>query len=253
MTMTFTETEFDYDLELTPRLWLEGTFTDSWGWRVTYWQFDQSPVTESGTPANSFETFSPAFSDIDVDTNDPSQTLTAASDLNAYSIDVEALKYGRINRWQFGVGGGFRYASTEQGYLATLNDGVSDIGTIDFEHELEGFGPTFSAYGAHPLIHRVHLVGAARASVLFGDGASRLTATEPTPQTTIRVTNREDLLPIGEARLGLEWLSMKHPRGWQWMLTTAMEGQIWGNAGNASSETADLGFFGFNFGLGIMR
>lgn len=252
---SFSDTEFDYDLELTPRVWLEGTFTNSWGWRVTYWQFDQSPATETvSPPANEFgEISTPDFGDVDLSSNLAANVYTFASDLNAYTIDVEATKYARVSRWQLGLAGGLRYASTEQGYFASLSDGNNEIESIDFTHELEGVGPTFSAYGSRPLVHRVNLICAARGSLLFGDGSSRLAAVEDDPFTTVRVTNREDILPIGEARVGLEWLSTKHPKGWQWMLTTAMEGQIWGNAGNASSETADLGFFGFNVGAGFLR
>ncbi|MEQ8838677.1 MAG: hypothetical protein RID07_17865, partial [Lacipirellulaceae bacterium] len=73
-----------------------------------------------------------------------------------------------------------------------------------------------------------------------------------TPFTTTRTTLRDDLLSIGEARVGLQWLGDVHDNGLQWMFSTAMEGQIWGNAGSASSEDADLGFFGFNVGGGVM-
>ena len=254
-TFDFTDSEFDYDLELTPRVWLEGSLTDSWGWRFTYWQFDHQPAIASAqAPANGFGSITPpAFGDIDISAVDPAETLTASSELDVFTLDLEAMKYARINRWQFGVGCGVRYASTEQGYFATLSDGVGDIGSIDFTHDLEGFGPTFSAYGARPLLNRINIVGAARASVLFGDSASRLSAVEPLGETTTITTNRDDLLPIGEARLGVEWLSLRRPSGLQWVLSSALEGQIWGNAGNASSEDADLGFYGFNFGLGFIR
>lgn len=264
-TRLFTDTEFDYDLEMTPRVWLGAAFAESWSWRCTYWQFDQSPATEIASPAaggNSFITHpnfgtsSPEFTDVDLTTNVPTDVYTAASDLNAYSIDIEAVKNSRLSGWLLGVAGGMRYVSTEQNYNATLSDGVDVTDQLDYTQELEGFGPTISLSGMRPIFHRVNIVCAARGSLLFGDGVSRFNAVEDlggTNETTIRVTNREDLLPIGEARLGLEWMSQKSSRSYRWLLTTAMEGQIWGNAGNATSETADLGFFGFNLGAGILR
>ena len=260
---TFTDTEFDYDLELTPRVWLEAGVNDSWSWRLGYWQYDHSPGTKSTSPnANGFgEITHPAFGDVDISTTIPTDTFFASSKLNAYTIDLEALKQGQLCGWQLGVGGGLRYASVEQDYFARLTDNETgnDLrGQIDFSHALEGFGPTMSLSARRPLIGSLTLACAARGSLLFGDGSSRMIAGEDldlaNPFLTTRTTDREDLLPIGEARVGIEWLSpKKHSRSWQWMLSTAMEGQVWGNAGNASSETADLGFFGFNFGAGFLR
>ncbi len=262
---TFTDTEFDYDMEMSPRAWLGAAFTNSWSWRCTYWQFDQSPSTASTSPpANgngeithpNFNVDDPNFADVDLSTTVPTDVYTAASDLDAYTIDIEAVKNARINRWLLGVAGGVRYASTTQSYNATLSDGAAVTDQLDYSQEIEGIGPTISLSGMRPLYNRLNIVCAARGSLLFGDGVSRFTAVEDllgAPATTVRVTNREDLLPIGEARLGLEWMSQRTSRNFQWLLTTAMEGQIWGNAGNSYNESADLGFFGFSVGAGILR
>jgi len=257
---TFTDTEFDYDLKLTPRVWIEAARSDNWTWRLGYWQFDHAPGTASASPnANGFgEITHPSFGDVDISTTIPTDTFTVSSRLNAYTIDLEALKQARLSGWQLGVGGGVRYASVEQNYLAQLrNTGNVLRGQIDFSQQLEGFGPTLFLSARRPLTQSIKLVCSARGSLLFGDGTSRMVAGEDldlaNPFTTTRLTNRDDLLPIGEARLGLEWLTPRKRRGWQWMLSTAMEGQFWGNAGNAASETADLGFFGFNVGAGFLR
>lgn len=253
----FADTEFDYDLELSPRVWVEAALSDCWSWRISYWQFDHAPAATTTSPnANTFgEITHPGFRDVDISTTIPTDTFTASSSLNAYSIDLEALKSSRLSGWQLGVGGGLRYASVEQNYFAQLRNTLNVLrGQIDFTHELEGFGPTISLSAKRPLMGQVKLVCAARGSLLFGDGLSRLDALEDTaPSTTISVTNRDDLLSIAEARVGLEWLSPKKRRSWQWLLSTAIEGQTWGNAGNGSSEAADLGFFGFNVGAGFLR
>jgi len=260
---TFSDTEFDYDLELNPRVWLGVAINNQWGWRVSYWQFDHDPAAVTTSPnINTFgEITHPAFGDVDISTTIPTDTFTASSHLDAYTIDVEALKRGVLGGWQIGVGGGVRYASLEQSYSAQLrNTGNNLRGEIDFSHQLEGFGPTISLAASRPLARRVKLVCVARGSLLYGDGASRLFAREDVDlapvdlMTTTRTTNREDLLPISEARIGLEWMSPKKSGSdFQWLLSTAMEGQAWGNAGNAASETADLGFFGFTLGAGFLR
>ena len=264
-TRTFTDTEFDYDLEMSPRVWLGAAFTDAWSWRCTYWQFDQSPATETTSPpANgngsishpNFSVENPQFADVDLTTNVPTDIYTTSSDLNAYTIDIEAVKNSQLNRWLLGVAGGVRYASTEQSYSATLNDGTANTDQLDYTQELEGIGPTISLSGMRPFYERIHLVCAARGSLLFGDGVSRFDAVEDltgAPETTIRVTNREDLLPIGEARIGFEWMSRRTAGGTRWLVSTAMEGQIWGNAGNASNANGDLGFYGFSLGAGFLR
>ena len=262
-TSTFTDTEFDYDLELSPRVWLEAGLSDNWGWRLSYWQYDHSPTSTSTSPnANGFgEITHPSFGDVDISTTIPTDTFFASSKLNAYTIDLEALKQGQLCGWQLGVGGGLRYASVEQDYSAELrNTDTGDVlrGQIDYSHTLDGFGPTMSLSARRPLLGNIKLVCAARGSLLFGAGSSRMVSGEDldlaNPFTTTILSSRDDLLPIGEARVGIEWLSpKKHSRSWQWLLSTAMEGQAWGNAGNASSETADLGFFGFNFGAGFLR
>ena len=262
---TFTERSFDYDLEFSPRVWLGMSLSDHWGWRVTWWEFDESPAVESASPANGFGRvshphfgdFDPVADDIDISTNVPSDVFTAASGLDVYTIDLEALKRSRLNAWNLEVGYGIRYASSEQNYLAELRNSVNTLrGRIDFHQNLEGFGPTVSLAASRPLFGKVRLMGSARGSLLFGDGESVMVAGEDldlsTPFTTTRTTLRDDLLSIGEARVGLQWLGDVHDNGLQWMFSTAMEGQIWGNAGSASSEDADLGFFGFNVGGGVM-
>jgi len=258
---SFNDTEFNDDLEVSPRVWLGLDLGPGWGWRFSYWQFDQTPAGASGSPAeNGFgEITHPEFGDVDLSSTIPTDNFTALSNLNAYTLDLEALKQASLNRWQLAVGGGVRFASVEQNYFAQLrNTGNVLRGQIDFDHAIEGFGPTVSLSAQRPLLGGLHLTCAARGALLFGDGRSRLVAGEDldlaNPFTTTRLTNRADLLPIGEARLGLAWMAPKRDRsGWQWLLATAMEGQVWHGAGNATSETADLGFFGFSAGVGVLR
>jgi hypothetical protein len=89
---------------------------------------------------------------------------------------------------------------------------------------------------------------------LFGDSTSRLNAIEDqdldAQLTTVRTTSRDDLLPVGDVQVGLQWTPASYGV-WNPYLHVAMEGQFWGGAGNASSETGNLGFYGFNFALGM--
>jgi hypothetical protein len=131
-------------------------------------------------------------------------------------------------------------------------------GQIDFTHHLEGFGPTMSFTADRPINCNLGCFATARGSLLFGDGESLLQAGEDldltTPFNTIATHGRDDLLPIGELRLGFHWQRPKQrPAGWQLFLTSALEGQIWGSAGSATSEDGSLGLFGFHAGIGMLR
>ncbi len=255
--VTHTDTEFDYDLEFSPRVWLGADVCDGLGWRVSWWQFDHPAATSTASPpANNLgELTHPEFADVDISSTIPTDTFSAASGLNAYTIDLEATKQTGFGRWGLGLSCGLRYAFAEQTYLAQLRDvGNTLLGQINYRHSLEGFGPTMSLRAYRPWSSRLGMYCLARGSVLFGDGASTLSAGEDldliTPITTTQTTNRDDLLSIGEIQLGLQW------RGWRWralrpFVSTAIEGQVWNGAGNASSETGTLGLFGFNTSLGV--
>jgi len=155
------------------------------------------------------------------------------------------------------VGGGIRYASTEQRYFAQLRYSGNDLrDQIDFRHSLEGIGPTISLEAQRPWSRTLSTFCKARGSVLFGDGESHLNAGEDLDLTnsftTTRVTSRDDLLSIAEIQVGVRWQARSYRgRILTPFLTTAFEGQIWNGAGNASSEEGNLGFFGFNSGFGV--
>ncbi len=256
---SFTDTEFDCDLEFTPRAFLGWRYGDKVGLRATWWQFDHAAATASANPpANGFGSIThPAFGAVDISSVIPTDTFTAAADLNAYTIDIEATRETSFCGWDLGVAGGVRYARSEQGYSAELRDNATALrGSIDYRQSIEGFGPTISLSAYRPIAGDAGFFCKARGSVLFGDGKSTLAAVEDadlmTPFNTSRTTNRDDLLSIGEIQLGFRWQSLdKRGQPYRPFLTAALEGQVWNGAGNATSEDGSLGFFGFNTGAGL--
>lgn len=254
-----TDTEFDHDLELTPRVFLGWRHGDGVGMRVTWWHFDHEAQSASANPpANGFGSIThPAFGTVDISSVDPSEQVSAASSLNAYTIDLEATKETRFCGWDLGVAGGVRYAFSEQTYLAqTTNSADTLLGQIDYKQSIEGFGPTISLYASRPLTRQASLYWRGRGSLLFGDGESRLEAGEDldltAPFSTTRSTNRDDLLSIAEMQLGFRWQGKKLPhRRHIPFATFAMEGQVWNGAGNATSEEGTIGFFGFATSVGF--
>ena len=258
---SFRGSEFEYDLELSPRAWLSVDGCAGLGLRATYWQLDQDAnAIAASPPANGFGRIDhPSFGDIDISTTIPGDRFVAMSGIEAYSIDLEATKQMRFNLWAVTAGTGVRYASVEQSYLAELtNSAGTRQGQIDFQQNLGGFGPTISLNTARPLGQCFTIFGKARGSLLWGDGTVELDAGEDldltTPFRTDRVNNRDDILPITEIQVGLQWLPPPRPHyAFQPFFSAALEGQLWSNAGNATTESGDLGFFGFNVGIGFSR
>jgi hypothetical protein len=152
---------------------------------------------------------------------------------------------------------GVRFASIEQSYRGRLrqNDGVL-LGSIDYEHEQNGFGPTFGIESRRGIFGGLELFADLRASLLFGDSDSSLKAIEDqdliTPIFTEHTTSRHDLLPIAELRIGADW-SGRCTRFGRFFLRGALEGQLWSGVGNASSEDGDLAFLGLTIGGGLAR
>lgn len=254
---TFNIVEFDYQTELAPRVWLEYSANCNMGFRVIWWQFDHGAEPEALSPdANGFGRITPPdFGDIDLSTTVPGSTYSAATNLEAWTLDIEATRAFTGGCWTWLGAAGVRYAEIDQTYVSNLQSAEGNLqGTIDYAHGAEVFGPTVYMRAQRPVWPGVSLFGSVRGSLLFGDSFSELVAGEDLDLDdqlrTERFTNRDDLLPIGEVQVGLQVLTpcigIHQP-----YLHVALEGQHWNGAGNASSEDGSLGFFGFNVALGL--
>lgn len=256
---TISDTDFDYDLEFSPRVFVGWQRNCDVGFRATWWQFDHDAAPATGSPpADGLgELTSPGFRETEISTNTGTDVYAAATSMNAYTIDLEATKSTEFRAWKFGMGGGFRYAYIEQGYLGALSDDTdTTISTIDYQQSIEGFGPTVSFEALRTLSCQSGIFCKARGSVLFGDSKSRQEGVEgvnqTTPGTTTVNTASDDVLSICELQVGYRWTpAYADCRGWQPFYSVAMEGQLWDGAGNASSQDGTLGFFGFNSAIGI--
>jgi hypothetical protein len=253
---TTTDTNFEEDTELSPRIWLEYNRGTGLGARVTYWQYDHGSPERSATPADTgLQTITPpAFGAVDLSTNVPGQRYTAVSDIDLDVIDLEGTKWTQFECWQFGTTGGLRFASLSQAYRGTLSAaGGTALGSIDSSHRFDGIGPTFSIEGRRPF-GSLTFFSMARGALLFGNGESGFTALEgiggTAPFTTRASLERNDVLSVGEIQVGLE--RRKYCCNGNWFFCrTALEGQVWQGAGNAVNEDGDLGFFGLNVAFGM--
>ncbi|MBA2115442.1 Lpg1974 family pore-forming outer membrane protein [Bremerella alba] len=254
---SFSQVEFDYDLQFAPRVFVGLQMNEEIGFRATWWHFDNDPsVLTAQPPANGFGSITPPpFGTVDISTSIPGSTFQAGTGLTAYTLDLDVTRQYCISHWRIGAFGGLRYAEIDQNYLAqTTNASGALTGQIDYEHGLSGIGPTMGLYASVPVANRIELFSEARGSILFGEATSRLTAGEDldltTPFTTTTTASRDEVMTIGEVELGLRWQGCRR-RCWQPFGSVALEGQTWGDVGNATSEEGSLGFFGFNASFGF--
>ncbi len=254
---SFADTEFAYNTELAPRVWVHVSAGDALGFRATYWQFDHGAAPAVGTPPdNGFGSIiPPSFDGVDLSTTIPGSQFLANTDLNAYTIDLEFTKTAAWGSCGWVTGVGLRYAEVQQRYLSELRSAADVLqSTLDFSHLVKGIGPTVSVRTERPLTGGLSVFGLARGSLVFGDNQSLLIAIEDqdldAQLTTNSTTRRDGFLPIGDLQVGLHW----NPRQVGIVipyLHLAMESQLWGGAGNGSSDAGNLGFFGLNVSLGF--
>jgi hypothetical protein len=254
---TSTDSSFEYDLEISPRVWLEWGTADSWGWRVQWWQLDESAnQVSAAAPESGLGLVSPVpFRDIDIAVSLPGELLRADSRIELYTIDLEGTRYADFGCWSLQAAGGLRFASVEQAYRAeALNAAGAQSGLIEENRLVEGVGPTFMLGVRRRLTPRLAVFSNARASLLFGDGETTLSAGEDldlaSAFVTTRTSSNDDLLPILETQWGVDWRAPITPCH-DFFINAAIEGQWWGGVGSASDDTADLGLFGFILGLGV--
>ncbi|MCA9262993.1 MAG: hypothetical protein KDA60_04070 [Planctomycetales bacterium] len=253
----YTDSEFGYDTEFSPRVWIETLSQESLGFRVVYWQFDHAASNATVSPdANGFGRIDhPAFGDVDLSTTIPNSVYSADSDVNAYTIDMEGTKSFACGAWAVTASGGLRFGEIDQTYRSVLTDAQGQTqGTINYDHRIQGVGPTISVRTQRPFSRYLSLFATGRGSLLYGDSDSSLLAIEDqnldNSFTTRRTTSRNDVLPIGDIQVGFQ-VTPSAWGVWQPYVHVAMEGQVWSGAGNASSEEGNLGFYGLNVALGF--
>jgi hypothetical protein len=255
------ETGFDYDLEVTPRVWLEICKPTQLGFRVTYWQFDHaSPRRDAEVgagqvvqPPNDFAV--PLGADPIAFAATTGDFFRAQADLKIDVLDFEGTKWTDFCSWQFGTTGGLRYAALRHSYdVEIFNDDDELEDLLDSSHRFDGIGPTFSVEARRPM-GCLTWFSMGRGSLLYGNGKRSFRALDTiTPGgvglTTTSLHRRNDVVTAAELQVGLEWCN-QCCSGKRFFCRTAMEGQVWQGFGNASEEDGDLGLFGFHVALGL--
>jgi hypothetical protein len=243
------------------------TFLNGIGVRARYWHFDQGADEEyrNDVADHRIETAGPLglrlISTGSVATPD---TVLIDSELKTTVFDFEATTECCFCEWSLLLAGGIRYTHMAQEYHAVRIDstGVEQDRLVSF-HNFNGAGPT-AAFEVRRSTgwFNIDLYGGTRASLLFGHGKQEA----HTRGGTFRDAGyqHDDLMPVLETELGVEWRGAV-PYG-EVFVQTALVGQAWFGAGNASRsaassptgdpfirsniDDANLGFFGLLFAGG---
>jgi hypothetical protein len=204
--------------------------------------------------------------------------LTFGAHLNTHVWDWEVTRALHAGGWDMLLSGGVRYVYLSQSYEALRTNsgrGVSGTSTVIITrdqdvlgtgHNLNSAGPT-AALEARRALGRTgfFLYGIGRGSVVFGRGRTRsfesnVESRQIIPRrgatTTFNATTvtnasfgHDDVLPIADVEIGLEWA---HPVGPVLLFVqTGLVAQEWYNAGNAASEKGDLSLLGLNVTAGV--
>jgi hypothetical protein len=241
----------EFDLLAAPRFYVGFEGANGFGFRSALWYFGHSGDTLTQ----------------DLGGGD---SYSVASSLEFSTMDLEAMQTVDRGQWGFLFSGGFRYGHTEVNASDIFN--ISPIiGSLDTSKKFDGFGPTVALEVKRQLGQsNVNLFAKGRASVLFGNTKNSLIIPQ-IPVANISDSS-QDFIPVFDTQIGLEW-NRRLSNGWNLVLGTAMEAQVWGGAGGydnvlgspttldpllvtsgglASSE-GNVGFFGATFNVGFTR
>jgi len=276
-------TDFGNPVAVAPRFWLGLVAPSGWGFRTSFWNFDQrdtlSSAVSGGAPAGS-AIFSGAPLGLGIATGTfllgpgNADVLTATSRLNLSVLDFEIIREIEAGPAFLVLSAGGRYAQLGQHYDATVANTANNLLTnaeVDtlFSHQrFTGGGPTLALQGWYPLGKtRLSLYGTARGSILFGTNSQN--ASTNTVQAVGGVLtdmpqaeasgSRNAAVPVGELEIGIQWTGVWgrfYP-----FVRTGVIAQTWFNAltattvptlsGDSVGLNTNLSFFGATFQAGL--
>jgi hypothetical protein len=263
-TLQIRQSDFDYDYEFAPIIWVGFSNCDGLGVRARYWWYDNNASTLLGNDGTvGIDSAAPlGLQNLSTTNGD---VLLFATDLQIKVWDLEVTQAAKVWGWDLLLAGGLRYAHISQSYvhveLPTVGDTLVDA--ISSGHNFKGIGPTVAAELRRDLGIGLTLYGAARASILFGTGEQNSTQVVNNTPDTFVSTSRDDVMPITELEIGAEF--SREMGGSRLFVQAALVSQVWYGAGNAannemipllvdpevSDNSSNLGLFGFRIAVGV--
>jgi hypothetical protein len=280
-TPVVTATEFDWNYELAPTIWLGWTAGDGVGFRTQYFTFDhgaperlarlntqQAPTTSILPPGSLLSLPEANFSSpgIFLAAGFGLDQVRFSSGLDIHSLDVEATWARQWGRFSMLVTGGGRYLHLDQDYSAALINRVPDVAGLElqllqFRNRFDGGGPTVSWFGRYQLGNSgFAFVGSVRGALLVGAtrqdqdffrqivdpgvavGGSQIVH-------PISSSGSDTVLPVAEFMLGAEYgLELDGIRPFA---RAAVVNHTYFDAGGPAQRDGNLSLFGAQFALGV--
>ena len=246
---------FEYDYEISPRIWFGYRAASGTGVRARYWLYDHlasENVFDGNYPFASISVRVPnAIVEFPLLLPITGGWIEAAHRLDLETIDVEVTRDITFGPTVLRVAGGLRYLDMSQEYKACATDGTYCYAMVDYDQHFEGIGPTIALEVGHELWCCFSIYAHVRGSVLFGNRNSRLEGFwSNTVLGTGTILNDspsgDNVLSVGEVGLGLE------ANFGTVFARIGYEGQLWWGAGGPTDSTSDLGLHGFHVTGGLM-
>jgi len=258
---TSTEVGFDFDYELSPRIWLGYAGPGGLGVRARYWEFDHAgnpfslECTERSVYYESWAAAHYAFSWASAEIG---ETMDIRYGLELDVADFEVTQQINFRRASIVASGGIRYARMAQDFhtRVTVTATGELLEQVDANRVFEGLGPTIALALRRPIGSRgLALFGTVRGSVLLGETNARLDELQVRSEDEYDGRyDTDDVIGVGEAEIGVEWVGPL-AEGICLLLRSGYQGQIWvdADAPNNSFYGTPLGFDGFSFAIGLSR
>jgi len=210
----------NYGQEPGLRLWLGRENCDGLGFRVTWFDFEDSTTSDV-------------------------LGATLSSGYDVYAWDLEVTQRGRFCRWDLLASGGVRIAGIEQ-HLS-----VDALGGVGLVRDFDGAGLT-AAFGASRALggSNLSLYSNLRGSLLYGDADVELDLGGPGPPPPFVAELPNQTIAVWEIQLGVEY-RRDFSRA-TLLARLGVEGQLWEQPPVLLGLGDDnVGLFGPTFGLGV--
>jgi Legionella pneumophila major outer membrane protein precursor len=249
---------FEYNYQLSPRVWLGWQSCEGTGFRATYFRFDESANSEAVTAVAGatplYLVVHGAGGNLTRNANaNLGQTLVSNHALELNSLDLEATQLLRMQRSRAIFGLGVRIADMKQTSRGDVfNPGGTLEETVRNDLEFAAAGPTVSAQLTRGMgASHFGIFAATRASLLVSETEQRIYEMKGAFTTELEdIAIQREVLGNLELGLGLQY---EQPLGQSASLfvRTGYECQLWLDAGGPVDSHSTIGLNGITLGLGL--
>ena len=246
---------YDFGVELSPRVHFGFESAEGPGFRLTYWNFDHDSEVEAFTSDGLFQ----GTSQVALLGPNPFSTLatTSAGEQLAtqYQLEAQVIDWLLFKEIKFPISRlnglmGFSYASIVHKTNSVLSDAGGTLGTLNARHAFEGMGPTAGFAYRRPIGHtKLQFLGGMKASLFLGKRDQQVANSLASDFERI---GADELISNLHSHFGVSYVR-RVTRNKSYTAKIKFEALHWLGGGTAVDPVADFGLYGFTFGVGMNR